>query len=359
MSLNPSRTKVLLARDIQRAPLRGQSPAGAMIARTWLAAVLFLLAAPAFGASPKRAPMTDLSTLERTLRDTWDFHDPARSETRFKAMADSLKADGAAALLVRTQVARAQGLQRRFDDANATLDLVERDLFTVKPTGRALVHLQARLEIERGRALNSSGDPTKARPRFEQAFALADSAGQAALAVDAAHMVAIAAGNDSAAADALTWNERALAMAESSSDPAARSWRGSLLNNLGWTRHDAKEYDKALDLFQRALVARREAGDVGDIRIARWSVARALRSLGRLDEALKEQMALEEETRKAGEPDGYVYEELGEILFAQGKKVEARPWFADAYRELNSDPFIRNNETARMARLLELSGSKP
>jgi tetratricopeptide (TPR) repeat protein len=172
-------------------------------------------------------------------------------------------------------------------------------------------------------------------------------------------MVAIAAGNDSAHADALTWNERALAMAESSSDPEARSWRASLLNNLAWTHHDAKEYDKALELFQRALAARREMGDERNTREARWSVARALRSLGRLDEALKEQVALEQEGEKAGQPDGFVFEELGEILYAQGKKDEAKPWFAKAYAELSADPYIRNNETARMARLLELGGTKP
>jgi tetratricopeptide (TPR) repeat protein len=325
--------------------------------------VLCVAADPARAASlPKadsgKAPMTDLSALERTIRDTWDFHDPAVSESRFQAMADSLKADPVSALLVRTQVARAQGLQRKFDDANATLDLVARDLPASAPSGRQQLHVQARLTIERGRVLNSGGEPGKARPLFEEAFALADSAGQPALAVDAAHMVAIAAANDSASSDALAWNERALAMAESSSDPEARSWRASLLNNLGWTYHDAGNDKKALDLFQRALAARREMGDARDIREARWSVARSLRANGRLDDALKEQVALEKENAKAGEPDGYVFEELGEILYAQGKKDEAKPWFAKAYTELNKDPYLRYDQPDRLKRLKDLSGSQ-
>jgi tetratricopeptide (TPR) repeat protein len=323
-----------------------------------VALLLLALAAPAIGAN-RKAPMTDLSALERTILDTWDFHDPKGSEARFQALSGSLAGDPAAALLVRTQVARAQGLQNRMDDANATLDLVARDLTTVKLTSRQELHLKARLEIERGRVLNSSGESTKARPLFEETFQLADSAGQAGLAVDAAHMVAIAAYNDSAHADALSWNERALAMAESSNDPDARGWRASLLNNLGWTRHDMKEYDKALALFERALAVRREKGNPRDIREARWMVARAQRSLGRLDEALAIQTALEAECAKAGEPDGYVFEELGEVLHAQGKKEDAKPWFAKAYQELNADPYIRNNEVARMARLKELSGTKP
>lgn len=334
-----------------------------MIVRISLGLALLLVAAsPCLAATPKadsgKAPMTDLSALERTLRDTWDFHDPAASEARFQAMADSLKADRVSALLVRTQIARAQGLQRKFDDANATLDLVVRDLTTSPSSGRQQLHLQARIEIERGRVLNSGGDPGKARPLFEEAFALADSAGQPALAVDAAHMVAIAAANDSASSDALAWNERALAMAESSSDPEARSWRASLLNNLGWTHHDAGNDKKALDLFQRALAARREMGDERGIREARWSVARSLRANGRLDDALKEQLALEKENAKAGEPDGFVFEELGEILYAQGKKDEAKPWFAKAYAELNKDPYLRYDQPDRLKRLKDLSGSQ-
>jgi tetratricopeptide (TPR) repeat protein len=320
-----------------------------------LALALFLvLGATAAG----KAPM-DLKTLETTIRTTWDFHSPTTSEKRFQALADSLKADAPAALLVRTQVARAQGLQARYDDANATLDLVERDLTVLKAPEPTMLHLRSRVLIERGRVLNSGGDPTKARPLFEQSLAFADSAHVPGLAVDAAHMVANAAFSDSAHADALIWNERALAMAESSSDPEARRWRGSLLYNLGWTYHDVKQYDKALPLFERTVEERKEQGSAVAIREARWAVARCLRSLGRYDEALKEQLALEAEGAKANEPDGYVWEELGELYYAKGQKEEARPWFAKAYKELVSDPYVRNNEVERLKRIKELSGTTP
>jgi len=321
---------------------------------------LLLLLMAAAPAARKALPMTDLKALERTIRTTWDFQNAAASEKTFRALADSLKNDVPAALLVRTQVARAQGLQMHYDDANGTLDLVERDLSTAGLKGQPLLHLRARVLIERGRALNSSGDPTKARPLFEESFQLADSAHVAGLAVDAAHMVAIAAFNDSAHTDALAWNERALAMAESSSDPEARRWRAPLLNNLAWTYHDMKSYDKALPLFERALAAYSEReGDGRYVREARWAVARCLRSLGRYKEALAAQQELEAEAEKAKEPDGYVYEEIGENLYALGQKDEAKPWFAKAWTELNADPYVRNNETARLDRLKELSGTKP
>ncbi len=314
-----------------------------------------MAAAPA---ARKVLPMTDLGTLERTIRTTWDFQNAAASEKTFQAMADSLKDDKAASLLVRTQVARAQGLQMHYDDANATLDEVDNGFSGI--TGKPLLHLRARVLIERGRVLNSSGEPSKARPLFEQSFELADSAHVAGLAVDAAHMVAIAAFNDSAHGDALAWNERALAMAESASDPDARRWRAPLLNNLAWTYHDMKEYDKALPLFERALAAYSEReGEGRYVREAKWAVARCLRSLGRYKEALAAQQELEAEAEKAKEPDGYVYEEIGENLYALGQKEEAKPWFAKAWTELTADPYVRNNETARLDRLKELSGTKP
>jgi len=46
------------------------------------------------------------------------------------------------------------------------------------------------------------------------------------------------------------------------------------------------------------------------VHIAKWSVARCLRSLGRHDEALAILEALEREGRAAGKPDPYVDEEI-------------------------------------------------
>src|SRR6476659_5346251 len=95
-------------------------------------------------------------------------------------------------------------------------------------------HLQARLEIERGRLLNSAGAPADAKPHFEAAYDHAITAGLEGLAIDALHMSAIVAGRLEGPAAAAAINANAISLAESSSDPAARRWLGSLLNNLGW-----------------------------------------------------------------------------------------------------------------------------
>ncbi len=104
--------------------------------------------------------------------------------------------------------------------------------------------------------------------------------------------------------------EEALAAARGATDPAARNWDASLLNNLGMTYADAGDWPAALAAFEEALAARERIGDVGRTRVARWMVGWALRELGRRDEALAVQTALKAELEAAGEEDPYVDEEL-------------------------------------------------
>jgi hypothetical protein len=94
---------------------------------------------------------------------------------------------------------------------------------------------------------------------------------------------------------------------------------------------------------------------VGQYRIARWCVARALRSLGRVDEALEIQQALKASHDQTGTSDGYVEEELAECLVAKGRAGEAKPHFAAAYRLLSADPWLAEKEPQRLERLRDLS----
>ncbi len=169
-----------------------------------------------------------------------------------------------------------------------------------------------------------------------------------AAAVDAAHMLAIAAESQD---ETLAWNERALELAEGSDDERAQRWRASLLNNLGWARHDGGDYEAALALFERALAERQKRGATRETRIARWCVARCLRSLGRLEEALAQQRALLAEEEALGEGSGFTWEEISECLLALGREVEARPHFAQAYAALSQDARLVAEEGERLARL--------
>lgn len=231
--------------------------------------------------------MTDLRTL-------WDFDDPAGSERRFREASDI--AEGTERLVLLTQVARALGLQERYDDGHALLDHLAVGDHEVA----------ARVSLERGRLLRSAGQPDAARPHFEAAAAYDE---DDALRIDALHMVALVAPPE----EQVAINERALAIAVDSTDPVARDWDASLLNNIGMTHADAGDFDAALAAFERALAARERIGDDDRTRVARWMVGWSLRHLGRTDEALAVQRALKADLEAAGRADPHVDEELAAL----------------------------------------------
>jgi tetratricopeptide (TPR) repeat protein len=294
----------------------------------------------------------DVGWVESSLLDAWDFGDPELSRLRFMALIDSVPPGGPTALVYRTQVARTHSLRREFDQANEVLDAAALRCDDL-PDGCGLDHVRARLAIERGRTLNSAGSPADAMPYFAEAYERATAAGAPGLAVDALHMSAIAGGAVEGPAASIAWNERAIAEAEASSDPSARRWLGSLLNNLGWDRHEAGEHEEALEFFERALAAREEQGKEPELTVARWTVARALRSLERYAEALQIQDQLV--ATPHGADDGYVHEERGECLLALGRADEARPAFARAYELLSADDWLVESEPDRLARIRDLA----
>jgi len=278
----------------------------------------------------------------------WDFGDPAASEARFRAVCPRAREEreGAFEAEVLTQLARAQGLQRRFDDAAATLDDAERALRPGDARGRV------RLLLERGRLANTSGEAGRGRGSFLDAWELADSAGEDALAVDAAHMLGIVEPPD----EAWSWNNRAMALARGSADPRARAWVGSLASNMGWARHDAGDDDGAIGLFELARDEWLADGRVDRARIARWSIARCRRSRGELEPALAEQEALRAELEALGQQDGYVFEELGECLLALERGAEASPCFRRAAELLEAE---LADAPERLERLRSLAQTEP
>jgi tetratricopeptide (TPR) repeat protein len=280
----------------------------------------------------------------------WDYNDPGPMETKFLELLPRVEAGGDPSNLAEllTQLARTQGLQMRFEDADHTLDRAESLVTEDMPRARV------RLLMERGRVRNSSGDPSASAPLFEEAFALARSAGLDGLAVDAAHMLGIVEPGDSG----IAWNERALTIAEESADPNARRWRGSLCNNLGWSYHALGRHDEALRMFRVHLAIQMEDGDAEMARIARWSIAKTYRFQERLEEAMVLQTELLSELERDGGRDGFVHEELGECLLALGREAEARPHFARAWELLHEDRWLARDEPDRLSRLAELGGRR-
>jgi len=271
------------------------------------------------------------------LDQLWDFADPGGSAQRFRAELAAGPSPSASAELV-TQLARALGLQGSFDGADELLDGVH--------TEGLLPAVAVRVALERGRLRNSSGRRDEAVPFFSEALDRARAGGEDFLAVDAAHMLAIAdEGN------AQQWTRLALGLIDASDEPRTARWSGALHNNLGWALHDAGDPGAALLEFSAAREAYEATGTPEQQRVARWTVARCLRSLGRTAEALDIQQRLHE----SGPEDGYVSEELGELYLAGGDPDRAAPHFAAAAELLGADTWLVENEPDRLERLRELS----
>jgi len=203
------------------------------------------------------------------LRPTWDFDDLEGSQQRFQTLLEEEQTDTGRAEIL-TQLARVEGLRDRFDGGDALLDEAE------MLAGSAAV-VRARIDLERGRLRRSGGEPEAALPLFQAAFETALAIPHRSLAVDAAHMAAIAAPDF---ATRLAWSNRGIDLARASSDPEVTYWLGSLFNNVGWDYFDAGDYETALDWFERALVEReRRPDELNRIEHAREAVDEARRKL--------------------------------------------------------------------------------
>jgi tetratricopeptide (TPR) repeat protein len=304
--------------------------------------LLGLTASPLFAQEP-----SDLEHFDKL----WNYGDPAGTEKIFSDLLSIAKGAENQELLPQllSQIARCQGLQGQFEQAHATLDLAETHL-TVE------THLaRGRILLERGRALNSSGSAEKSIPLFLEALTVARDHDLFYHAVDAAHMLGIVEKPERA----LEWNLKAIAMAEQTSDERARGWLGPLYNNTGWTFHDLGRFDQAMELFQKGYEFRVARGQVPQARIARYTIARTLRSMERFDEALAMQKEIQAEIESSdAERDGYVCEEIGENLLALGKVEESRIWFAEAWQVLSRDSWVVKNQDEKLEYLKEMAGDR-
>jgi tetratricopeptide (TPR) repeat protein len=256
------------------------------------------------------------------LETYWEYDDPGASEARFRQALAGAVGDERLELL--TQIARTFSLRGQMDQAHGLLDQIEGQLDGAGPAPRV------RYSLERGRTFNSSGDPARAASLFQQAWEGAESAGLEGLAVDAAHMLAIV---HSGQPESQQWTERGLALARRSGDAKAQALLPALLNNSAWELHDAGQYTQALPVFEQALEAWTARAKPPQIHIARWSLARCLRSLGRPEDALEILRQLEANDP----PDAFVLDEIAENLTALGKSDLAAEYARRAEDQRRAD----------------------
>ncbi len=121
------------------------------------------------------------------------------------------------------------------------------------------------------------------------------------------------------------------------------------------TDYEAGEHAQALDAFERALVAREaDPARPAEAEIARYAVGKALRALGRAEEAAEQLEVAVAWTRAAGAPDGWFHEELAEDYATLGRAADAAEQARLALELLaEQDPaFAQDTERVQRLRLL-------
>lgn len=207
---------------------------------------------------------------EDRLRPLLEGDDLDVIEGRLRAALDDEETDAGRAEVM-TQFGRVALWRGRPDTAREFLDEAERLAGDVPV-------VRARLLIERGRVERQRGDAEEAKRLLEQACAAALAADQPFIAADAAHSRALA-------GDMVEWTQRGVELADRY--PGAAYWRGTLLLNLGDWQWKHALYDESLASCRAALETREQDSRNAGIREeARFGVGRALRAVGRADEAI-------------------------------------------------------------------------
>lgn len=264
--------------------------------------------------------------IQREIDSLWDFADPIASEQRFRdATADSERPAYERAIMS-TQVARALGLQGNLDEALAVLDALQSgadslvEAPSVESSGapntgaeaREHAEIRARVVLENGRALLAASRIEDALPVLTRAVREAAAAASAFLVLDALHMLALHDTEHEA-----EWAAEGFEVLGGTSDPRTLRWSVALHHNLAWTFHDRGDAEAALSEFERGLAAAVAYGTTEQRYVSRWSIARCLRTLERVDEARAIQLELASENPD----DPYVHEELT-ILGVQSNKSD-------------------------------------
>ncbi len=292
------------------------------------------------------------SELLPDLNAFWDFDHPEKTENRFQELlTETSQSHPSFHIELLTQIARAKGLQNQLGEAEQVLKEAEKLLESTHPTS-PLARIRFLLEKARIHILRKT--PSQARPLLIEAGTLANQSRDDFYFIDAAQLLAAI----EPPKQQQEWIQKALTLAESSQQLQAQLCLGKLYTIRGWAQYDARQFENALDTFKKALSCIKAEGIPRKTIVAKWAIAKVLRTLHRSVEALEIQKDLLAEANQLNQKDGYIYEELAECLQSLKRSDEAQIYFDLAYRELSKDDWLSDNKPDRIKRLKNLGKSK-
>jgi len=249
-------------------------------------------------------------------------------------------------------IARAEGFQKNFTEAHALLDQAEKLLNEKEAAYRVTARI--RWLLEKGRLHIYEKTPSQARTFFSEAWTLAFNSGEDYFSVEIAQLMA----TTEPMKTQQDWIQRAIGIAENSPMPKTKKSLGNLYASLAWKLYDLRQYEKALEVFQKALRHLKANGTPREAFVAQWSIGKVLRTLGKTEEALAIQKVLVSELGLSGAKDGRLYEEVAECLQTLDRTTEAQLYFELAYKELSSDEWVTDNQPVKLKRMKDLGKVK-
>ena len=253
-----------------------------------------------------------------------------------------------------SQLGRSLLLQDKIDDAKKILA----DAFAkaeALPPSKEKDRCLVRLSLENGRLFWITRSISQAQGQFKKAWELAETNSLGFFLVDAAVMMTLI----SPAKQKFDWLDKAFMFLGADNDPATAAltslWRPHLHILKAWQLFDARRFQEAYEDFEKASRLQLNGPERVDKNILKWSLARSLRSLHRLPEALEILYSLKNEFEKNQTPQGEVFLEIGECLQLQQQVAEAKTYFELAYAELSKNPWYIDNQEAELSRIRFLS----
>lgn len=278
----------------------------------------------------------------------WNYGDPAATGAKFREILPEAERSGNTDYIAQllTQVARTESLLGRFAESDSILDRAEKILTPETPVARA------RYLLERGRVQNSNGHPEKAMPYFQEAYDVAKRAGSMRHAIDALHMLGIAA---AMAKEQIEWNLKGIAEAEA--NPDQRGWLWALYNNIGESFAKLQDYANARLYFAKLAEYQKERQGEADMYTVK-DIAKMDRLMGHPKASRSAMQPILDTLLAKGQDDGSIRAELAEALEMLGRHPEAAPHFRKAYELLSTEDWFKMNEAENLKRYHALGAAQ-
>ena len=290
------------------------------------------------------------------LDTLWDLDRPEETEKQLREILENATQNHeithAFHVELMTQIARAKGLQGHLEEADQILEKAQILIQGIQNPQHSIGKI--RYYLEKSRIFILKKTPSQARPLLIEAWTLANTTGEDFYSIDAAQLLALIEPQKKQQ----EWIEKALLLAEGSIQDRAKLCLSTLYTTRGWAQYDARNYEGALETFKKALSCINPQVSPRKIIVAKWAIAKTLRSLGQPEEALKIQENLLIESNRLNQKDGYIYEELAECLQSLKRNTEAQVYFDLAYQVLSKDSWFSDNKADRIKRLKNFGKSK-